>query len=96
MKKMMKRGAVGAAATALLVTGLGGISPTLASADTPVPSGPYHYAGHAGDGSESTGTWVFTLCGPTCTVGNSEDGGQLGNRSSPQQRPMDVRWERRD
>lgn len=77
MKKMIRIGAIGAAATALLATGLTG--PTLAFADTPVPSGPYHYAGHAADGSDATGTWVFTPCGPTCTAGNSEDGGQLRN-----------------
>jgi len=80
MGNNLRRGAVGVAAAALALTGLSALSPSLASAEPEVPSGPYNYVGHSVDGSSNvTGTWVFTPCGPTCTAANGEDGGKPTN-----------------
>jgi hypothetical protein len=74
MHQIIRRGAISVATTALLVTGVIGMSPTPASADTEVPSGPYGYVGQSVDGSSTVrGTWVFTPCGPACTVADSAD-----------------------
>lgn len=59
---------LGAVAVTVLVVAVG-TAPT-AAADPDVPAGPYliQYA----DGE--TGTWVFTPCGPDCTVADAQDG----------------------